>query len=42
MEVLGRNYVSIIITIISNITVLGSQNVTRYSMSMNHGVNKKV
>ena len=40
---IGRNYVSIMITILSNITVLVSQTVTcfGYLMSVNHGVNKK-
>ena len=40
---IGRNYVSIIITTISNITVLVSQNVIcfEYFMPTSHGVNKK-
>ena len=39
----GRNYVSIIITIISNITVLVSNSVFCFGcfMPMSHGVNKK-
>ena len=39
---IGRNYVSIIITIISNITVLVSHNVIcfRYFIPMSHGVSK--
>ena len=38
-----RNYMSIIITIVSNITVLVSHNVTFFGffMPMDHGVNKK-
>ena len=38
-----RNYVSIIITIVGNITVLVSHNVIffAFSMPMGHGVNKK-
>ena len=40
---IGRNYASIIITIISNITVLGSHNniFFGYFMPFSHGVNKK-
>ena len=39
----GRNYVPIIFTIISNITVLVSDNVIRlgYFMPMSNGINKK-
>ena len=42
MEI-GRNYISIIITIISNITVLVSRSVLcfGYFIPMNHGFNKK-
>ena len=40
---IGRKYVSLIITIVNNITVLVSHNVicSGYFMPMSHGVNKK-